>query len=622
MKLNKLTLNNFKFFLGKQEINFNQKNLLLYGENGSGKSSIFWALYTILQSSMKDNNNISKYFDISNPANLVNKFANDNDKSSLTIELIDDEVGSESFEISETDFQTNNSKKTTIIESNQASDFINNRLLTRFYNFRNSEPIDLFPIFAKDLFQFINFNMPYKNNNNNASDWWKYIKNGLNPRPHMHTPEYKDFNKSVGNFNIELRKYLSSIIELANNYLQDKFNEKYQISFSYSESTYDDFKDGGKSRNHQTKAPKIILDIKDLHGKLSEAKKNILRPHTFLNEARLTAIALSIRFAILDEKLKNPDSCKLLVIDDLLISLDMSNRDKVLNILINEFKDYQILFMTHDRMFFNIMKNRILQSDSKSEWKMKELYENIKDGIPIPFLTDLKDYLDIAVSHLANFDYPACANYLRKECERLLKEFLPQNLIKSLSDGKIKKVQLDTFIVKFMIFYKELFVDNSEFQNLREYKDLLLNPLSHDNIDTPIYKCELLEIILLIKKLKKLEKKILISLLDEDNSFCYISVTDTDNVEWIYKIKPKEKITAYKNLNGVWRVNNPDCLFIERKSSAITEDIDKKYNLEKGYKQIRHFLKLPVITDAELNIELLSHLMNSKKEIFSELLSI
>ncbi len=126
----------------------------------------------------------------------------------------------------------------------------------------------------------------------------------------------------------------------------------------------------------------------------------------------------------------------------------------------------------------------------------------------------------------------------------------------------------------------------------------------------------------MIKKLKKLEKKILISLLDEDNSFCYISITDTDNVEWIYKIKPKEKITAYKNLNGVWRINNPDCLFIERKSSAITEDIDKKYNLEKGYKQIRHFLKLPVITDAELNIELLSHLMNSKKEIFSELLSI
>ena len=35
---------------------------MVYGENGSGKSSIFWGLYTFLQSSSKDVANITKYF--------------------------------------------------------------------------------------------------------------------------------------------------------------------------------------------------------------------------------------------------------------------------------------------------------------------------------------------------------------------------------------------------------------------------------------------------------------------------------------------------------------------------------------------------------------------------------
>jgi len=46
-KINKLILENFKFFNGKEEFNFEGKNVLIYGENGSGKSSIYWALYTL-----------------------------------------------------------------------------------------------------------------------------------------------------------------------------------------------------------------------------------------------------------------------------------------------------------------------------------------------------------------------------------------------------------------------------------------------------------------------------------------------------------------------------------------------------------------------------------------------
>ena len=52
-KIKQITLQNFKFFYGNVPINFDRKHVLIYGENGSGKSSIHWAIYTFLQSVFK-----------------------------------------------------------------------------------------------------------------------------------------------------------------------------------------------------------------------------------------------------------------------------------------------------------------------------------------------------------------------------------------------------------------------------------------------------------------------------------------------------------------------------------------------------------------------------------------
>ena len=70
----------------------------------------------------------------------------------------------------------------------------------------------------------------------------------------------------------------------------------------------------------------------------------INKPHTFLNEAKWSAIGLSIRLVILDIKLYSAD-LKCLVLDDMLLSLDMSNRDIVLNILLDRYiNDYQLIY--------------------------------------------------------------------------------------------------------------------------------------------------------------------------------------------------------------------------------------------------------------------------------------
>ena len=52
-KIEKIVFSNFKFFKDTFSIELAGKNLLLYGENGSGKSSIAMGLYTFIESRKK-----------------------------------------------------------------------------------------------------------------------------------------------------------------------------------------------------------------------------------------------------------------------------------------------------------------------------------------------------------------------------------------------------------------------------------------------------------------------------------------------------------------------------------------------------------------------------------------
>ncbi len=106
-RIKKITLENFKFFYGKVDIDFDRKHVLLYGENGSGKSSIYWSLYTFLQSVFKtDDAEIRKYFEPAHDENLINRFADNTAASSIVIEFEDEHKASARREISLTTINT------------------------------------------------------------------------------------------------------------------------------------------------------------------------------------------------------------------------------------------------------------------------------------------------------------------------------------------------------------------------------------------------------------------------------------------------------------------------------------------------------------------------------------
>jgi AAA15 family ATPase/GTPase len=93
-KIERLTLHNFKFFYGNRLLDFERKHVLLYGENGSGKSSIYWALFTFFHSVFKpDPRQVQKYFlpITRSEESLKNRYAKDEEDSYIEI-LFDNEL--------------------------------------------------------------------------------------------------------------------------------------------------------------------------------------------------------------------------------------------------------------------------------------------------------------------------------------------------------------------------------------------------------------------------------------------------------------------------------------------------------------------------------------------------
>ena len=629
-KIKSITLRNFKYFFGKEteqrqnKVELDKQNLLLYGENGSGKSSIYWALYTFLQSAIKDpRSEIEKYFDPSKDQNLRNRFAQPDDESGIIVEFTSPSGGTIKELKRNTDrtYSINTYKDTFTEKALIGSDFINYKFLSKIYDFRNSEPINLFELFVQEILMFIDFEEAYTEHNGSlstktyASDWWKFICSAPSELPYngkivsVGSDEYKRFKQTtIPKFITLLKRILVDIALGANKYLQEDFKEDFTLSFDTENITCDyNKKLSQRAKDGKLHKPKIPLKIFLTNPNLSEFEKEVKNPHTFLNEARLTAIALAIRLSILEMRPKFPNSARILVLDDLLLSLDMSHRDKVLDILLSDsfINTYQILILSHDRAFYNMCKNRI-QDRFETGWIFKEMYQHQTDaGIPCPFIPEQSNYLDLAKKYLKEFDYPASANYLRKETERVFKYLLPKNLSLHFKEDKgMVTLQLDNLISNFLKYFKELGGNIEPFKKLKEHKDLLLNPLSHDNTESPIYKRELDNIIEILEKLNQL-KVHTIGMDDDANQHIFeLHETDPAGDNWVVEFTLKEIYRGIKDLDGSWHLSNPSSHFLNKQNttqSTAKVALGNTVKLGQGYGNIRYGLKIK--TDVGDNIK-------------------
>jgi len=576
MRLHELHINNFKFF-PKQDPNspllkIEGKNLLVYGENGSGKSTIYWSIYTLLESAFKTENvEVSKYFEKGGKHGLVNIHSPRNHKAHIKAVLKKNGVPDIEYyvdgEITTTEAVRSNS---SIRESGMASDFINYRVIFRLHNLKHSKENNLFGWFEDEIFPYIL--IASINSTKSVEDVLKALKRGpakvkafdeidkmifpnVTMQHHAEVAVKKDFKKfqkyekEVKKWNTKLKAYLQGITTRANQILTQDFQQNFEIKLDYTFSKINVTED-----DLGWKDPIIELKIPVYNGKRNAVK----RPHTFLNEAKWTSIGLSIRLAIIEDWTNRPATAQLkaLVIDDMLLSLDMSNRDIVLNILLDRYvTDYQLIMLTHDRSFYEFAKRKIDIKGKSKEWIYLELFEDLLSKIPKPYFKPVKSSLQTATDYFNQHDYPACGIYLRKRFEELLKNLLPTKYRKEQSKED-PNVQVDRNLNDLINVLKhyciEENIDYTDLAELKTYKDAILNPLAHNDIDAPFYRRELSVLIEILEKLEKIKRGRIVHPPNRNLNFV---LDKPDGTYFSVRMKSKENIVLVEENSKAPRVS-------------------------------------------------------------------
>jgi len=419
--IEKITIQNFKAFGAEKTFNLRGKHLLVYGPNGSGKSSLYFALYTILQCDTKATAKIEKYFNRHEDENLLNVHEPWNKASYIKLVLTDNKK--KIYTLNKKGLSPSEPiKKEVLTEMNLASEFISHRLLINFYNFRNSKEIDLYSVFDRDIFPFV------QRETGRKILFEEVIKDlkAKGDRGLKGKKQLAAWQTEVTALNGELEKLINYIDKNATNFLHTHFQYK-NLKIVVKVKKGFDIRKIGTTASYELLPPFIKLSIQQL--KPPAAPKDIDRPQSFLNEAKLTAIALAIRFTILEKRPKKPE-IKILALDDLLISLDMSNRMDVLKMIFKLYeKDYQLFFFTHERGFYNEIKRWTEGNDTS--WN----YVMFKDPVENKIQTENdKEEIDKAKQFLKDNDYDSCALTLRKAVEGSIKEYLVK--MKHYEDGK------------------------------------------------------------------------------------------------------------------------------------------------------------------------------------------
>ena len=303
------------------------------------------------------------------------------------------------------------------------------------------------------------------------------------------TKKYKELSDGdvLKNFNDGLKRLLNNVEKEANTLILE-FNYNIKIHLRFNNLTI------GKDKEFANKD--IFLEIDFFN------KKRLQKHHHFLNEARLTAISIAIYLGAI---LNNPQGSdfKLLILDDIFIGLDTSNRLPLLKILNDKFNDYQIFMTTYDKAWYEFVK-----SEDLPNWTFAELYikKEHQNGYEIPILHAETDFIAIAEDYLNNKgDYKASAVYIRSEFERLLKNYCDKNKIPvafKKNPGKMPSSDFWDAVKNKKENGNIRIMPEHLRKNIETQRTLVINPFVHYDINKPEFKAELQKTIDLIKQLK------------------------------------------------------------------------------------------------------------------------
>ena len=460
MRITDIEIKNFRAFPGTYQIDLSKsgKNLLVYGENGSGKSSLYLALKHFLESGVDEGDKNTDF------ANHRNIFVEDPGHIKLSLRA-DEESKRDTYEWSQGIKAETNDE--LIVEASKTKGFLDYKaLLETHYLHRENDTVNLFDLLVKVL--LANTVNPVRERS--LAEDWDAIQPPF-PRRSAKV-QIAALDERIGVFNDELTNRLADLHPRVSEIL-GKFGYKVVLDLDFLGVRY----------NQDEKT----LDNQEILLKVEFFDTDIPSHHRFLNEAKLSAIAIAI---YLSSVLLQPESVlKVLALDDVLIGLDMSNRLPVLDILEEYFSDYQIFLTTYDKAWYEIAKQR---TDPK-DWKYAEFYFGETDKYELPVYVEDKAYLEKAREYLAANDYKACAIYVRTAFELAIKRYCEKKDLAIKYRENPKDLRSEDFWVPIKMETDEagrLLLDLRVVDEIELYRSIILNPLSHAAIAN-IYKKEL-----------------------------------------------------------------------------------------------------------------------------------
>lgn len=445
MRITKIEIKDFRAFRGAYTIDLHSsgKNLLLYGENGSGKSSLFQALNLFFAppTNFSDHKNIFVQ----------------TDDGYVKLEIGTDRRSAQVYEWEEA---SHPSSESLMIEASKAKGFLDYRaLLETHYIHRHAEHINIFNLLINTLLA----NIPNPVTQTNFPEELQAIEGVVKTRKSRRRTE--QLEQLVPDFNAGLSRVLDDL-SVKTNELLALFEQSVTISLTLPGE--------GISVDDEAKliANQAIYLTTTYYG------SSVSRHHHFLNEARLSAIAISIYLGAL--LLVPPAPMRVLFLDDVLIGLDMSNRLPLLDVLAEHFANWQIILTTYDKVWYEMVRMRV--SGWQPAWVCTEFYTAQLDEGDIPVHAPDNDYLAVAQRHLAASDLKAAAIYIRSAYEHEIKRFCDKHALPVRYCANPKQQKSDDF---WQIVKRQKWSDGTDvishdrIRDVELYRATVLNQLSH-----------------------------------------------------------------------------------------------------------------------------------------------
>ena len=496
MKIKTIEIKNYKAFYGKHIFNVEGKNLFVYGENGSGKSSFYYALKDFFQSS-------NETIDYDETENI---FLTKKQKGKGFIEITfnpdkDGNTTDEKYFFKKNSKDTYVAGDTSIRDAIKLKSFLTYKHLLDIHHIKKDSEIDLFDLLVKGVLK--HFKSVAVTGNKELGELWadveKAIARPTEGRSYNITQKKSDVDGAIEGFNKAFKKlFQAGSIENILTYAQpilDKFGHNISLELRYTQAKpTEDYK--GYERNH------VRVKIKYLGNEID-------KPHLFLNEARLSAIAISIYLGMIKRHIQGTP-LKILFLDDIFIGLDISNRLPLLKILDDDFSAYQVFITTYDKPWYEFVKSSYL--DNNNDWKSYEFYaRRARKGFEIPIVRENKssshvqNYLDKAQSYFDAADNKAAGVYLRSAFEFILKRYCFKKKISVpfyLDTSKMKTNDFWLSLKKYKRTHASCGLTPETITQIDHLTNLVLNPLNHHDINKHEISSEINEAINTLKNLK------------------------------------------------------------------------------------------------------------------------